>query len=75
MKNNFFIAIAKFDTGEIVALTFDDYDGANDYYSDHGGSLVWWTLLNYRNNAAKIIHDRAGDATKIKNIKTNKTKK
>jgi hypothetical protein len=62
MKNNFFVAIAKFENGEKVALTFDDYDGANNYYNEHGGSLVWWTLLKYQNNAAKIIHDCAGDA-------------
>lgn len=59
MKNVFFIAIAKFDNGEKVALTFDDYDGANNYYNEHGGALVWWTLLKYQNNAAKIIHDCA----------------
>lgn len=58
---NFYIGVAKFTDGDRLVFDFDTYDQANNYYEQVCRVLVHWTLIEYKNGKAILIHDCSGD--------------
>lgn len=58
---NFYIGVAKFTDGDRLVFDFDTYEQANNYYEQVCGALVHWTLIEYKNGNAILIHDCSGD--------------